>query len=466
MKLLSVNVSLPKEIEHQGKTVTTGIFKEPVDRRVLLRKLNLDGDGQADLIGHGGEFKAVYVYSAENYAYWEKELGRTDFIPGQFGENFTVEGMPDDGICVGDVYRVGEALVQVTQPRVPCYKLAIKMRIDGFQNVFLSHNRVGFYLRVLEEGEVGAGDGIERIERAHEGMPVDEVNDFLYFDLGNIEATRKALRIEELSSGWQGSFEARLAKAKSTGKVQEGYRTLIVDKKLPESEIITSFYLVPEDGKELALYCPGQFLPLRLDIPGEPKPLNRTYTLSDSPNPDYYRLSIKRELPPPDQPDLPPGRSSNFFHDRVEVGTKLRVKSPRGKFYLDPKSERPVALISAGVGLTPMVSMLNAIVGAGSSRPTWFIHGARSGREHAFGDHVRRVAKENDHVRVLINYSQPQTEDIQGKDYDGTDFINTELLKQVLPDLNFDFFFCGPPPFMKSLFNELSDLGSRLIQIQ
>jgi ferredoxin-NADP reductase len=143
----------------------------------------------------------------------------------------------------------------------------------------------------------------------------------------------------------------------------------------------------------------------------------------------------------------------------VKKGMKLRVKSPRGKFYLDPSSERLVALISAGAGLTPMVSMLNAIIETGSSRPTWFIHGARSSHEHAFGDHVRLAAQEHEHVQFLINYSQPQPEDVQGKDYDGTDFINADLLKQVLPDLDFDFFFCGPPPFMKSLFNDLSDLG-------
>jgi len=189
----------------------------------MLRKLNLDGDGQADLIGHGGEFKAAYVYSTENY--WEKELGRTDFIPGQFGEKFTVEGMPDDGICVGDTFRIGNALVQVTQPRVPCFKLALKMGIEGFQNGFLSRNRVGFYLRVLEEGEVAAGDEIERVERAPEGMPVDEVNNLLYFDLGNIEGTQKALSIKSLSPGWRGSFEGRLAKFERTGKAQEGFRT-------------------------------------------------------------------------------------------------------------------------------------------------------------------------------------------------------------------------------------------------
>lgn len=137
MKLLSVNVSLAKEIPYRGRTVTTGIFKEPVNSRVMLRALNLDGDQQADLKGHGGIYKAVYVYSIENYDYWKRELGRTDFAPAaQFGENFTVEGMLDDDVHVGDVFRVGGALVEVTQPRVPCFKLGIKMGAPQFVRTF------------------------------------------------------------------------------------------------------------------------------------------------------------------------------------------------------------------------------------------------------------------------------------------------------------------------------------------
>ena len=142
MKLLSVNVSLPKEITVKGRTVRTGIFKEPVDRRVTVGALNIDGDGQADLIGHSGPFRAVLVYSFENYAYWERELGRTDFGFGQFGENFTVEGMLDDDIHAGDRFRIGTALFEVTQPRVPCYKLAIKMEDPAFPKLFLGSSPV------------------------------------------------------------------------------------------------------------------------------------------------------------------------------------------------------------------------------------------------------------------------------------------------------------------------------------
>jgi MOSC domain-containing protein YiiM len=212
MKLLSVNVSLPKEVLYRDRTVTTSIFKEPVDSGVMLRTLNLDGDGQADLIGHGGIYKAAYAYSIENYDYWKRELARTDFTLGQFGENFTVEEMLEDEIHVGDVFRVGGALVQVTQPRVPCYKLGIKMGLPRFVKTFLASCRVGFYLRVLEEGEVGAGDVFERVGIDPERMTVREICHLLYFDTKDLDGARKALRIRALSPGWRQSFEERLAK--------------------------------------------------------------------------------------------------------------------------------------------------------------------------------------------------------------------------------------------------------------
>ncbi len=216
MKLLSVNVSLPKEIPYRGQTVTTGIFKEPVNGRVKLRTLNLDGDGQADLEGHGGIYKAVYVYSIENYDYWKRELDRADFTFGQFGENFTVEGMLEDDIHIGDVFRVGGALVEVSQPRVPCYKLGMKMGLAQFPKIFLASCRVGFYLRVLEEGEVGAGDVFERTQIDPERITVREVCHLLYFEKKNLQGARKALRIQALSPGWRGSFEDRLTNASTS----------------------------------------------------------------------------------------------------------------------------------------------------------------------------------------------------------------------------------------------------------
>ncbi len=213
MNLLSVNVSLPKEVPYGGKTIRTGIFKEPTQGRVKLRELNLDGDGQADLVGHGGIHKAVYVYTTENYEYWRRQLRRDDFRYGQFGENFTVDGMLEDQVHVGDIFRVGRALVEVTQPRVPCFKLAMKMGRPDFLKSFMPSERVGFYLRVLEEGDVGAGDVVERMKVGPEQMTVRQMFHLLYYDNKNVEGARKALRIPAMSPGWRGSFEEIVGKA-------------------------------------------------------------------------------------------------------------------------------------------------------------------------------------------------------------------------------------------------------------
>ena len=459
MTLKSVNVSIPKEVPHDGKTVTTGIFKEKVEGRVMLRRLNLEGDGQADLWGHGGAFRAVYAYSLENYDYWARELGRDDFAIGQFGENFTVAGMLDDEVCVGDIFRIGGALVEISQPRIPCYKLALKMGIEGFQNRFLESGRVGFYFRVLEEGEVGAGEEVVLVKRDSRAMTVREISNLLYFDKENLEATRQALHIPALSHGWKGSFAGRLAKAETSTEGRKGLRSFVVARKEPESEPITSFYLVPEDGAPLPGFVPGQFLTLELDLPGQPRPVIRTYSLTERSNPEYYRLSIKREPAPADEPDLPEGLSSNHFHDQVEVGTTLRAGAPRGKFHLDPDGERAVVLLSGGVGLTPMISMLDAIVQSDAARPVWFVHGSRNGREHAMGAHVRRLAEENENVHVHIRYSRPDPDDVEGRDYDSRGRIDMALLKQILPFDDFDFFICGPTPFMRSLYCGLLSLG-------
>ncbi len=213
MKLLSVNVSLPREVEHGSETVSTGIFKEPVGDRVMLRTTNLDGDEQADLENHGGIYRAAYAYSIENYDYWRRELGRADFTFGQFGENLTVEGMMEDDVHIGDVFRVGQALVEVTQPRPPCFKLGIKMGMARFPKMFLASGRVGFYLRVLEEGEIGAGEAFELVKSDPERVSVREMSHLLFFDRENLESAKRALRVTALSPGWRDSFEERLSKA-------------------------------------------------------------------------------------------------------------------------------------------------------------------------------------------------------------------------------------------------------------
>lgn len=464
MHLVSVNVGMPKTVEHLGRKVSTGIYKQPVAGRVMVRRLNVDGDGQADLTVHGGIYKAVYAYDLENIRYWRRVLGRDDIGHGHFGENFTVAGMPDDRIQIGDVFRVGGALLEVTQPRVPCFKLEMKMDLPGFSRQFITSGRLGFCFRVLEEGEVGAGDPIERVASGPEKITVWDFARLYFFDYTDLEKIRRLIRIPAVPPDWVGVFKEILAAAGEKGKKRtpqkrawKGFRDFTVDRKVPESRTITSFYLIPEDGQPLPVYLPGQFLTFRLTIPGRPRPVIRTYSLSDSPcHSEYYRITIKKE---PSAQDSEAVSGSGYFQDVVEPGTRLQVAAPRGDFFIDPQDTSPIVLLSGGVGLTPMISMLNAIVDAGVKRSVWFIHGTRNGIHHAMCRHMRQVAAGNANITVHIRYSQPRAEDIEGREYDSIGHVDLDLLKTLLPDKAMDFYLCGPPPFMNGLLKSLWDWG-------
>ncbi len=216
--LISVNVGLPRDVEWQGKVVRTAVFKRPVPGRVMARRLNLDGDGQGDLAGHGGEHRALMVYQLDSYRYWAKQLQRQDLEYGHFGENLTVEGLADSEVCIGDRYRIGSALFEVTQPRVTCYRVGIRMNNPQMAALLVSHKRPGFYFRVIEEGEIGAGDEITKVAEGPERVSVAEIDGLLYLPGHSRDQLERALRIPSLSAGWKGSFEALLAeRARSMG---------------------------------------------------------------------------------------------------------------------------------------------------------------------------------------------------------------------------------------------------------
>ena len=216
-RLLSVNVGLPRDVTWQGKTVHTAIWKAPVEGPRMVRRLNIDGDGQGDLTGHGGERRAVFVYQMDSYRYWQNHLGRNDFAYGQFGENFTVDGLSDAEVCIGDRYRIGGALFEVTQPRVTCYRLGIRMNEPEMAALLVKHGRPGFYFRVLEEGEVEAGDEITQVASGPERMSVSEIDALLYMPGHPRDQLERALRIPALSAGWRRSFEALLTQEREGG---------------------------------------------------------------------------------------------------------------------------------------------------------------------------------------------------------------------------------------------------------
>ena len=309
---------------------------------------------------------------------------------------------------------------------------------------------------------VGAGDSIELVRSDNDAVTIADFIRVYLYESHEPASLKRVLASRSLSEPWRQYLEKMLKKAEPVKGLQgwEGFRPFHVERKVPESETITSFYLKPEDGEPLPTYMPGQFLTFRLNMTQHSTPLTRTYSLSDSPNHrDYYRVSIKRLPAPSEPPGLLPGLSSNYFHDHVQPGTRLCVKAPRGKFYLDPSNTTPVVLLSGGVGLTPMISMLNAIVESGVKRTVWFVHGMHDGNQHAMGAHIRQLARENRNVHIHVTYSQPRSGDSEGRDYDSRGHVSIELLKRVLPPAAYDFYLCGPPPFMKSLYNGLLQWG-------
>lgn len=454
MRLLSVNVGLPREVSWRGRTVRTAIFKSPVPGRRRVGRLNVDGDGQADLVGHGGEHRAVYVYDRSAYEHWSEVLGRDDLVPGHFGENFTVEGMPDDVVCVGDRYRIGDATFEVTQPRVTCFKVGLRLDEPRMPALMYSHGRPGFYLRLLEEGEVGAGDEIERVAVGPEAMSVREVSALLYLPGHTPAELRRALAIPALSEGWRGSFRALLQQhatgaagnqglaPPSTPPAWPGLREFRVASAARETVSVRSFVLEPVDGQELPGFPPGQFLALKLETAEAPAALLRSYSLAAPADGHGYRIAVKRE---------PGGLASAYLHDRVAVGDVLQVGAPRGTFTLDTDGSGAVALLSAGIGVTPVLAMLGALARAGSQRLIWWLHGARNAAEHAFaaeaGDLLSRLPAARSHVR----YSRPRPEDRRGPDFDDVGRIDLDALLGLGVPRDADFYLCGPMAFLRDL---------------
>jgi MOSC domain-containing protein YiiM len=213
VKIVSLNVGLPREVSWQGKVVSTGIFKGPVQGRIMLRRLNLEGDGQADLTVHGGTDKAAYAYPSEHYEYWRSQLPGIDLPWGMFGENFTTEGLLEEAVFIGDKFRIGEAEVRVTEPRMPCYKLGIKFGRSDIIKRFLASRRTGFYFTVILEGVVGAGDFIKLVWREQEEVSVADITRLYAFEKDDLRMLRRALEVEALPESWKGYFRHRLGKS-------------------------------------------------------------------------------------------------------------------------------------------------------------------------------------------------------------------------------------------------------------
>ena len=457
--LVSVNVGMPKDVPWQGKTVFTGVFKDPVSGPRRVRKLNVDGDGQGDLGGHGGEQRAVFVYQRDSYRYWKRELSRDDLVDGQFGENFTIEGLSDDEVCIGDRYQIGTAVFEVTQPRVTCYRVGIRMNDPRIPALLVSHRRPGFYFRVLQEGEVQAGDEIIKLASGPEQMTVAEVDALLYLPGHPRQQLLRALRIPALSPGWQASFNALLAGEHGSGNAGlvatspppawPGFRRLTVAGIEPESDSVVSIRFEDPDGEAVPPARPGQYLTVRLKPEGQARSVLRNYSLSGPPGAGYYRITVKREQH---------GAASGYLHTRIAVGDQLDIAAPRGTFILD-QTHAPVLLMSAGIGATPVLAMLHALAQEHSDREIWWLQGARSSRDHAFAAEARALLASLPNVRIHVCYSRPGPDDRQGRDFDNAGRLTASLLAELEPPRSAEAYLCGPAPFMEEISAGLAAMG-------
>ncbi|MDX6301927.1 MAG: hypothetical protein QOF53_3141 [Nocardioidaceae bacterium] len=464
--LVSVNVGQPADVSWHGRTVHTGVWKRPVTGPQMVRRLNIDGDGQGDVAGHGGEQRAVMVYQLDSYRHWREFFGLESLEHGAFGENFTVEGLSDDEVCIGDRFRIGEAELEVTQPRVTCYRVGMRMGQPRLPSLLVEHHRPGFYLRVITEGQVAPGDEIVRTARGRHQLSIAEIDALLYLPGQDRERLTQAVDIPALSPGWQGSFRAMLAsgpglQARSPGGIPNGaapawagFRALEVSEVVDESPTVASYHLTTDDGEVLPSPTAGQYLTLRIPGAGDPAPV-RTYSLSGDPGRSGYRISVKAE---------PLGLVSPYLHRHLHQGDDVEVAAPRGDFVLTD-DHGPVLLISAGIGVTPVLAMLHRLATAGSTRAVWWMHTTHDAATHVFADEAAALLATLASARSLIYYTAAGRDGAAGPPsgvHAGrlTAEVVTGLLAGALDvPASADAYVCGPETFMDDVGAALASVG-------
>ncbi len=461
--VLSVNVGMPRDVAWQGKTVHTGIWKYPVPGPAMVRRLNIDGDGQGDLQGHGGEQRAVMVYQIQAYEHWRQHFGRDDLRYGMFGENLTVDGLADDEVCIGDRYRIGEAEFEVTQPRVTCYRVGLRLGQPELPALLVSHHRPGFYMRVITEGRISAGDLIVRTRTGPHTLSVADTDALLYLPHRDLARLRDALQIPALSPGWQGSFRDLLAEAEGQGQAAglppgagsaprpapawAGFRELRVDRVIRESDTVSSIYLAAADGAALPTPQAGQYLTLRVTGAGQPAPV-RSYSLSSAPDASAYRISVKRE---------PHGAASSYLNRSLRPGALLDVAAPRGDFVLGDGAD-PVLLISAGIGVTPVLAMLHDLASRRSEREVWWIYGARGPREHPFAAETHTLLASLPRAREHIFYSAATPAE-RHRGHAAPGRLSQDKLAGLRLPASASAYVCGPASFMTGMQQALAAIG-------
>ncbi len=447
--LVSVNVGTPKDVAWQGKTVHTGVWKYPAAGKQMVRRLNIDGDGQGDLAGHGGEQRAVLVYQLDSYRYWQEHFGWDDVgAYGQFGENLTVEGLADDEVCIGDRYRIGEAEFEVTQPRVTCYRVGLRLRQPELPALLVSHHRPGFYMRVITEGHVEAGDEIVKTTTGPGALSVADTDALLYLPGRDPAKLRTALRIPALSPGWQGSFrDLAVPPAPEAEPAWPAFRQLRVTRVVRETKTVTSIYLAAADDSTLPPARAGQYLTLRVSGAGTPAPV-RSYSLSSDPEGGVYRISVKQE---------PQGVASGYLNRKVRPGAVFDVAAPRGEFVLDDDTGA-ILLVSAGIGVTPVLSMLHQLATARSEREVWWLHGSRGPAEHPFAAEAHDLLRLLPHACEHVFYSAATPAQRQ-RAHAAAGHITRDALAALAIPASAAAYICGPASFMTDMQDALTALS-------
>jgi MOSC domain-containing protein YiiM/ferredoxin-NADP reductase len=420
----------------QGETVVTGFVKQPTEASRRIEVGGLIGDDHVD--DAEDLDRAVLFYQRQHYTYWSQELER-ELSPGMFGEQMTIDGPLEHEILVGDQLQIGGTLLEVTQPRIPCRKMALRLQDQDMPTRYMRSGHTGFFCKVLQPGEVRAGDSVELVQHGPDGLSLAELATVLHSDEPEPEKLDTILSCSVLPDRIRAKLTRLADRMAANAQSWSGDRPLLVSAREQHGSEVVALDLTDADGERLPDFEAGQFLTLVLDVPGVDRRVVRTYTIAGrSADGAGYRIAVKREPAPSGSVDVPPGVASGHLHDNATIGTSVTARAPRGRFVLSPGGA-PVVLVSAGIGITPMLAMLEQVAVASPPcsttasaphREVFFVHVARSSRELAFGRHVRDLVAGKPHLHSHLLFSKPRADDLRGRDFDAEGRLTPQKLRR------------------------------------
>ncbi len=455
MHVVSINAGPLQPLAVQREVIKTGFYKGPCEGEVRVAQIGIEGDARVACATDLN--RAVFFYQTSYYDQWRSELGR-DLPYGTIGENVTFNGPDDKDFFLGDILRIGSTVLRITQPRFPCRKLTARMQEgDDFPLRYLKSGRLGFFCNVIDEGAMSAGDPIELVHREADPYPLTEFARVTFLEPRDAEGLRRMLACPVLVPEWRIRVERTLRRALGAEGWSD-YRPLDVVRRHAENLDTVSLDLEDPAGETLPDFVAGQFVTLRLDVPGETDPVVRTYTINGrSASGRGYSIAVKRIIGG-DRNGSMTGIGSSYVNSTVREGDALMALPPRGLFMVEPGS-RPIALLSAGIGVTPMAAMLEQLESCPLGRQVYFIHGARSGREHVLDARVRELTTGSQLLRRFVKYSQPSSDDLEGRDFDAAGRVTVDDIEALIPSLEADYYVCGPVTFMRDIIRGLVDRG-------